>query len=860
MLRWLEKTVDDKKKTGDTELVQMLSAAYESVLLPRPSHPSLNLGRQVPSPTRTLTRSGSIPDIKELERWVKKLTTVLGARGRGFIVNLVLFDYRTAHGGRIRRATDQLRMGDYEAEEYTRPFESDLPVQVNRLLQAAPIPANPPAASSRSIRFAPLMDTPYVPPTRFTASFPVVLGKDQILDTPKLPGQISSGTAPVRYRFLASFGFAEPSYCFWDMNARTEYPGTRLSLGAYSLNTAYLKHLGSMLGSMGRETRQVYGNYGGVGTKHVRALLTLFGAQPQSGWNRGSQLAVGWVVQLLKLTRALVDGASRVAPSALGAFFQHVRRKIDVHETDLDFIWETRGAYPAQDRRNQRNLHFDARNVFDRIWVIESRLWELAFLGATWLSLQDMTRVLKQQLRRWTPSVGGDEAGVNEGVALGDDEILFERVLFPSGTAAADHVHERLRERGYVPLPVRVDRRDLSTFTPYFEFYQQSTSFLSPEGIAERESSQKKRTGGQLWLNLSDGLHEDLLGCPGKEVGIRIARMTSEFLRSVLQRIRNAPSRFFVVIDYTKLAADLPNNRLYPILATVAEWLPALLDDPTAVSGVLLLRSNLKYNTGSLDRYQLGEVLVWKGNAVNVRDDLIGSAPSSFAANHLNSDWTLRGEYLRLAKRVYLLYDAVSCGRWESYASLWESRVETAPRIAPSKLPVEIIALQSWILHFVEWPLAPIFTHLIPDTRRNALKAWLSSMTREKISSYWGRLTRDAEHLARSRSRFDPDIEARVNTVLEYLEPKLDEIIQELAEALGKIPRHDGAARKSLGEYMSRLKAALSKLRDQRPGAPSLSTSSDAPSGTNPKLALLRQRAKPAQRVGGRRRRPVRKR
>src|SRR5690606_12073364 len=156
-------------------------------------------------------------------------------------------------------------------------------------------------------------------------------------------------------------------------------------------------------------------------------------------------------------------------------FYSFVQGKLDAHETDLDFIWETRGAYPKI--TNERNRQFNSHNVFDRIWVIEARLWELAFLSATYLSPHDMQVALRRVFPEWTPSVGApretDQSnGVREAIELGRHGVLFDRILFPSGTAAADAVHEHLASLDFATHAVRVSRDDLSTFTPYFEFYR----------------------------------------------------------------------------------------------------------------------------------------------------------------------------------------------------------------------------------------------------------------------------------------------------------------------------------------------------------------------------------------------------
>jgi len=206
MLSWLEKSVDEVQESGDSEHFEFLLAAYESL--------------------NVVSTSSNEPTPQDPASRVLRLKKDLGMGGRQFIINLILFNYRTADGGRIRQATHNLRTGDLEdeREEYARPFESAPPRYVKALLSCAADPADQKIiadAPPPTVRITPLMDTVYVPPTRFTASFPLVLAPDhpQTLETPLLPGQTYAGE-PVRYRFLASFGFAEPAYCWWDKCSR----------------------------------------------------------------------------------------------------------------------------------------------------------------------------------------------------------------------------------------------------------------------------------------------------------------------------------------------------------------------------------------------------------------------------------------------------------------------------------------------------------------------------------------------------------------------------------------------------------------------------------------------------------------
>jgi hypothetical protein len=685
---WVPKaSIEEKKKTGDVEQLRILWDAYTSVTRPERSLKGEeaigerkvfsssdhleelsgeleSLSGVMMSKTRETGLKKAGESLKKVRDMLKEISVKLGTGCTQFVINLALFDFRTAAGGRARKSTSALRQG--ADEHYARPFENDLPLYVSVLLTAVQGARTPGSTSGSGIVLVP-KDKPYIPPTRFTATFPLALKgiKDgaQTLRAPSIPDK-DPGSSSIQYAFMGSFGFAEPGYCTWEAGDRSEYPGTRLSLGAYSLNPAYLEDLLSLMGNMSTTERGASAQYGTVGQEHVQALLKKFAG------GKGPELAIAWTLQLVDAARALVSEAllkSQVRAPLLRRFFKLMLHKIDVREEKLKEI-QKRGA-------------LSKATLFEYIWVFEATLWELAFLGASLLTPGEMVVALQQQpcFKPWLPSVGLSEVSLVETVCLGHEQT-FERIYFPSGTAAAEGVYEALWALGYGPLPLKVDPTKLSTFTPYFEFYQQKSSMLSPEEVGGRLEKGKgsRRTdfeGTQVWLNLSDGLHSLFVEKRPRltEVGMELARLLSAYVGTLCQdretedkvstKLGLKLTKLCLVIDYTKFAGDMPNERLYPVLAQLRDALMLL----HGVSEVLFLRSNLKYNTGSLDRYQSGEVLAEPKSAVG--KVLSVASTNSFSGA---SEWMLHGEYIPLMKKMYLLSDAIGFAHWKAYSQLWK--------------------------------------------------------------------------------------------------------------------------------------------------------------------------------------------
>jgi hypothetical protein len=683
------KPIDDKKKTGDLEQLGIIWAAYQAVrkrggdwtpearkTFAHDHEALLKSELEAPDalndPFSRASKGGynsagisrleqSVPVVMEIRAMLSKVFRKLGPEYKQFVVNLALFDFRTAGGGRARKSTQVLRSGA-GVYEYARPFVGPLPYSASAWLSVVPKSNELDAGRSEVIKLPFKVSGVYVPPTRFTATFPLTLAKTPTTDDkktlvdPHVTGKPFPGEAPIKYAYLGSFGFAEPGYSEWGADDG-EYPGTRLSLGAYSLHPMYLSHLKFVMDAMDTSAREGYTKYGGVGEKHVEQL------QGRLGEGKGLKLACDWIRDLAEIARALVTSARENSKLELAAFFQFIQEKIDGRVTKL----------------LELEKHIANPEAFEYVWVLESTLWEFAFLGASCLSAVDIRGVLGslKSLESWQPSVGfssGHEHDVRDMVRLGETSFAFERIYFPSGTGAATVLHELLVARGFKPHPYKLDRSKLSTFTPYFEFYLGEDSFLNEKQVSSLGGDLPKV---QLWLNLSDGIHSEFMGLSAEQAGLHLATLLSQCIETCVP-----DQSLCLVIDYTKITGDMPNSKLYPILAVMADSLKARVEK---LRRVVLLRSNLKYNTGSLDRYQSGEILVpWKHSSQKTSSNLARllseRAVESFSGREVNEysqgvlpkDWDMRGEYVPLMRKLYLLSDAITSGRWKKYAKLWK--------------------------------------------------------------------------------------------------------------------------------------------------------------------------------------------
>lgn len=685
-LSWKPKaSIDDKKKTGDQEQLGMIWVAHQCINSKAPrgedededeAHDEpLEMGSQAFEEARKefvnsvleYDSSDVSSQLSLVRPLVTRINAVLGFNYRQFIVNLAMFDFRTAGGGRARKVSTWVRASQYggmDTDVYVRPFQEPVPHGIEQLLSVT---------LANALAFGPTETVStqgwvsaasrYIPPSRFTATFPLALTNSADNPPALVSPQVPSGSVPhddrIKFAYMGSFGFSEPSYTTWPNSGDNEYAGTRLSLGAYSLNTDYLNHLLRVMRqvldrriSSESEHRKGYLGYGGAQLTHVEALLKV-------ARKSGHKLALQWARQMVEVARALVSAAEeKVRASAqegLAAFFVYVRAKIERREKKLRILEDEP----------------ESLTCFEYAWVMESSLWELAFLGASCLTMDELRDALAgipELQARWKPSVGSSESSISEivrGIPSGGFPGTFHRIYAPNGTAAALALNEALLELNYAVQVVTPDRERLHPFVPYFEFYM--GGFLSSNSVTVPQ-------GTQVWVNLSESLHSNLreFGILHKEAGTRIAEMLMEYMTQLGVDDSQA---VILVIDFTKFSGEMPNSILYPILAQLARTLIG----KEAAAQVVFLRSNLKYNTGPLDRYQSGELLFYSGYdgaPANIITRVTTKAQHTFL-NGMDrhfpdaKKWSLRGEYISLMKKVYLLADAIGSWRWAGYASEW---------------------------------------------------------------------------------------------------------------------------------------------------------------------------------------------
>ncbi len=663
-------SIDDKQKTGDQEHFGLIWMAHRCIVSSQALSPYAEReARRKFSREQALAAPGDIGSVLEVVgSLLEEIVRVSSPAFSQFAVNLALFNFRTAGGGRARKISNWLRLSKAGALDdigYLRPFEDGLPYVVHKLLQqchsgSASVSVTVTGTRSLSRGLCSYTSQRYVPPTRFTATFPLILAGNQIARLPsgrqnaltyvdpKFQNLERDSASPIKYAFMGSFGFAEPSYTTWEKEH--EYAGTRLSLGAYSLNPRYLSHL-CQLAKMANRELPGYRRYGSVGLTHLDALRAVT-------QKHGHKLALIWATDMVRIATVLAEAAARKAgtmeQAGLVKFFTFVKHAIKRRHTKLMTI--------------QRHT-LDEPTSFEYIWVQESALWELAFLAVSCLSLAELFSALGRVSRRLQTSVTLNESiheKVRVDVRIGRS-CTFHRLYGPSGTAAATQLFETLGKLKYTVHGIESNPTTLNTFKPYFEFYQ--PGFLGVGEVAEFNSKIGGARGTQLWINLSDDLHAYLLDqkCVHDRAGAAVAALLCTHVKPLGIR-----GPVVLVIDFTKFAGDMSNPVLLPLLASLEDELRAY----EWCKGVVFLRSTLKYNTGPLDRYQAGEILVRNtGNFAELPRQLAESLSQYFvkgAAYTEGKQWALNGHYISMMKKLYLVSEFIGGRRWELYSACWK--------------------------------------------------------------------------------------------------------------------------------------------------------------------------------------------
>lgn len=840
LIQWLNKPIEEKSKTGDQEQIGLLWAAAAAFdrYLKRDNdalqtdtdvtlaldHDSMLQLRKVfarAASSSFTEKNSSIPQQVQIQSdfdnnlhtywslwekdsykpalanllWlmVKKLNTTL-VNQTAFVTNLVMLDYRTTHGSRLRKETNTLKKPHNidEVDEYFRPFECAFPAY-NGFLLSAVSTFVPPTTNSDEDPCSPLDAAPdvgYVAPTRFTASFPK--SYDEVRKTFVRVGNKGLDQS---YAFLGSFGFSEPGYCCWEAGDTSEYDGTRLSLGAYSLNPQFLAGLLGMLRGMDKKTADNYAKYGGVSMAHVQQLNALFSQK-----SNGYKLTTDWVADMCLVSDKLVEAAgTAINQQGTTAFTAFIRDKI---QKRLDKVDEVRKPVPVGLTRTK--LTDDSMLLFDKLWVLESTLWEYALIGASGLSLQNLKASLLDVDGGWQPSLFvSDSADTVADSWLQDkvlcNEMLMTRTLFPSGSAAAVTLNKVLKDSCNIPeLKVKVDRNALSTFTPYFEFYQQDTSILNP-----KSSQVSKSDVVQFWVNLSDDLHGKLLDIKQNAVAAQLA----DWLVGYVTQVQTATdkelafNKVVLVIDFTKFSSDFPGQVVYPMLLELSQILTEGHDD--LVQSVVLLRSNLKYNTGSIDRYQSGEVLVSGDSNSTLNQSLQQAASNSFTSDEQDyAPWSMQNHYIPLMKRLYLLADFILYRRWQVYVTLYTS---------PDPRHTESHIRRSQVDYFYRYRLEILFSNLSKDIGRSAWKGVVNKELIQKVKQFWTEVKTSLDKQAKLNPMSQREIDAEVNKFIGLIRTELPQIKSGLS-SINVRQVHDKQAKMLLSSYRSRVGSVVQKL------------------------------------------------
>ncbi|MFB1478750.1 hypothetical protein [Corallococcus sp. RDP092CA] len=532
----------------------------------------------------------------------------------------------------------------------------------------------------------------------------------------------------------------------------------------------------------------------------------------------GHQLAITWGFQFVDIARALSQKAAQSprtqkGKQLLASFMEFVQTRIDTREIKLQQI--------------QQQGIGDRHNLFEYLWVFESTLWELALVSASCLSMADIASALRAAVPGWAPTVSLSETQLEETLKVGGTTL--QRVYFPSGTAAAEELYQILWKTEFSPFGLEVLPQELSTFTPYFEFYQASATLLHRQTVQQRsgQDAEYKFAGTQIWLNLSDGLHSAILDSLSSRpnVGALIAVLASGYIQQLIRKREleieggaqdPTPNlqRVCLVIDFTKFTGDMPNDRLYPLLVQLRETLLMITSRQHAqVVDVVFLRSNLKYNTGSLDRYQSGELLFAAGGEVAKKG--IGGKLSTRASASFQGEWLLNGEYIPLMKRTYLLADAIGFNRWTAYSQTWAGGGASSTRSSP--YDASLLALKADLVGFVDHPLDPIVSNLVVDIRKQSFKRHLGGQTTQRVSTFWTQVVNDRNYLKdlgwKELGASTPRLRALAGALQKDLELIIEGIHGDLHPGGKPKPKRERSeAYEHLSRYLARLRDARKKL------------------------------------------------
>lgn len=661
---WLGKDISAKKKTGDIErrrLIIMFSLLIDedvedveqrASVLEADAEPGNAVTTSVKpwasayaAQSFAVTHLATTAGAQIAHHWQRCCASLAPTRHlqAQFAVNFALFDFRTSLGGRLRKSAELTRG---EAAHYLRPFEEELPFNLLALLaevahKMAQLPAAPhaPCWATPIAMLVALPVAAYCPPARYTCTIAAEVGSG---DAPTASGEFST------FADVGSFGLMEPTHTAWSSASGGGLAGIRYSPGAQGTHPTVLAAIKEALQTAPVET----GRYGGVGLAHVEWLLSRYAATD----DLASEYALSAANTVKSVALCLTERARSVEHRR---FFDALFRKIKKREVKIQSLTGLKASTSA----------VTPLLVVDKLGIVESTLWEFSMLAASVLTLNQLTTELMRLDSGWMPCACLDDHTIEELFVVDAAGLVPKtrlcRVLLPSATAAATGLADALDELGFQRLRVRANREAIDPFVPYFEFYIGIETLIGTNQAPRREAGP-----AAVWVNLSDNLHDAILEAMKLSDTVQPMKVVARLLRAYLSNISgqglSAAAGDVLLIDHTKFSADIPSQVLWRWLADLAHEL--------AEFECVFLKSTLKYNTGSLERYQCGEVLIASTLSdtfsKRLRPKLNTLAQSCFGdgGNEPIQAWRLFGHYLPLMRKTNVMADFINWQRWVKHS------------------------------------------------------------------------------------------------------------------------------------------------------------------------------------------------
>jgi len=502
-------------------------------------------------------------------------------------INLALHNHKTSLGGK----RSQFRFTGHKTH-YQRPFQDPVPGKILRMLRDIKTEEGEgekyEGQNKKGVPEAKYSLTEsLLTPTRFAVTLP--------LHEPDLKERIQNSEHKELGKFLdsfseiGSFGFSERSKTTWKAEVG-EKGGTRLSLGD-GISEEMFVHLKQLISLVQDEIN----DYVAFGSPNQDVLKVHAVSKEQLTERRKGHLS-DIKKLILDLKKLLGKG----------------------HQDILYILNRHRKVFGEEESESQNFI------------VRESDLWEELIHVSTLLSESTITALIGEKHYH---QLNDDKT--TEKINVGDQKI--KRHLFPSGSKAAEELYEHLEGE---ETNVKQTKGNLTTYTPYFEFYIEDHSLLTKGAVPEDKEM-------QAWINISESAHEFFLT---KSMKDGVLALSQSIIHHVDKFNRN-DKPLKLVIDYTKFSSDLPKVEIYPLLTDLRNTLVA----DKLISSVYYLKSTLKYNTGALERYQAGEVLSYEDDSSKLEE----RATESFKEQDGTTGSALNDHYIDLMRKVDVLSDQI---------------------------------------------------------------------------------------------------------------------------------------------------------------------------------------------------------